>query len=376
MASRSSKARGGARAPNQRARSQSPSTVPARAAGLRRRPRKKEKQRADRDQDGEGGRDQRVRDKVVPRPGAQPSLDKSPGDRERSRRKQVERGARRGRRPSAVGDQARAVENGRRERARKRDQAEDPREKSHRRRRPYARGRRSIRSNAVLSTPSACAPCARGAMRLARAGIIARASRRGGRAVEGARLESVYTGNRIVGSNPTPSASPPVPDYSGMFGLAGSVIVVFPPLTLSGKVENESRWTALCLRLPLWSRSNGSLDDCPSPPDLVGAGSPPGRRGRAASNEELNAALAAARAENRTAKARSGADRLLPRAGGRGADGRPSPCARAERTLQALGAGGLAGAAARWLRRPSAAIRVVTAFNSGPLRPAMIFSAP
>ena len=29
---------------------------------------------------------------------------------------------------------------------------------------------------------------------------------RGGRAVEGARLESVYTGNRIVGSNPTPSA--------------------------------------------------------------------------------------------------------------------------------------------------------------------------
>ena len=28
----------------------------------------------------------------------------------------------------------------------------------------------------------------------------------GGRAVEGARLESVYTGNRIVGSNPTPSA--------------------------------------------------------------------------------------------------------------------------------------------------------------------------
>ena len=30
--------------------------------------------------------------------------------------------------------------------------------------------------------------------------------RRDGRAAEGARLESVYTGNRIVGSNPTPSA--------------------------------------------------------------------------------------------------------------------------------------------------------------------------
>jgi hypothetical protein len=28
----------------------------------------------------------------------------------------------------------------------------------------------------------------------------------GGRVVEGARLESVYAGNRIVGSNPTPSA--------------------------------------------------------------------------------------------------------------------------------------------------------------------------
>jgi hypothetical protein len=33
------------------------------------------------------------------------------------------------------------------------------------------------------------------------------ASRRGGRVVEGARLESVYTGNRIEGSNPSPSAN-------------------------------------------------------------------------------------------------------------------------------------------------------------------------
>ena len=30
--------------------------------------------------------------------------------------------------------------------------------------------------------------------------------RRGGRVVEGARLESVYTGNRIEGSNPSLSA--------------------------------------------------------------------------------------------------------------------------------------------------------------------------
>ena len=34
-----------------------------------------------------------------------------------------------------------------------------------------------------------------------------RALWRGGRVAEGARLESVYTGNRIVGSNPTPSAT-------------------------------------------------------------------------------------------------------------------------------------------------------------------------
>ena len=33
------------------------------------------------------------------------------------------------------------------------------------------------------------------------------APRRDGRVVEGARLESGYTGNRIVGSNPTPSAN-------------------------------------------------------------------------------------------------------------------------------------------------------------------------
>jgi hypothetical protein len=32
-------------------------------------------------------------------------------------------------------------------------------------------------------------------------------NRRGGRVAEGARLESVFTGNRNVGSNPTPSAS-------------------------------------------------------------------------------------------------------------------------------------------------------------------------
>src|SRR5579863_9707065 len=41
---------------------------------------------------------------------------------------------------------------------------------------------------------------------LARALSLVGARWRGGRAVEGARLESVYAGNRIAGSNPAPSA--------------------------------------------------------------------------------------------------------------------------------------------------------------------------
>src|SRR5436190_23217426 len=36
--------------------------------------------------------------------------------------------------------------------------------------------------------------------------------RRDGRVAEGARLESVYTGNRIVGSNPTPSVPQKIRD--------------------------------------------------------------------------------------------------------------------------------------------------------------------
>src|SRR5665647_3446429 len=38
-----------------------------------------------------------------------------------------------------------------------------------------------------------------------------RATRRGGRVAEGARLESVYAGNRIAGSNPASSAKPTFP---------------------------------------------------------------------------------------------------------------------------------------------------------------------
>jgi hypothetical protein len=38
--------------------------------------------------------------------------------------------------------------------------------------------------------------------------IVSNTLRRGGRVAEGARLESVYAGNRIEGSNPSPSAIP------------------------------------------------------------------------------------------------------------------------------------------------------------------------
>jgi|SRR5580700_6237883 hypothetical protein len=50
-------------------------------------------------------------------------------------------------------------------------------------------------------------PVPRGLSRRSPPLYCARRVRRGGRVAEGARLESVYTGNRIVGSNPTPSAN-------------------------------------------------------------------------------------------------------------------------------------------------------------------------
>src|ERR1700704_2017512 len=40
--------------------------------------------------------------------------------------------------------------------------------------------------------------------------------RRGGRVAEGARLESVFTGNRNVGSNPTPSAKAYIDDNKAL----------------------------------------------------------------------------------------------------------------------------------------------------------------
>ena len=53
---------------------------------------------------------------------------------------------------------------------------------------------------------AACARAAAGAIALGSCSPWG-ARRRGGRAAEGARLESVYAGNRIAGSNPAPSAT-------------------------------------------------------------------------------------------------------------------------------------------------------------------------
>src|SRR6202020_340063 len=49
--------------------------------------------------------------------------------------------------------------------------------------------------------------------------LLMGARRRGGRAAEGARLESVYAGNRIAGSNPAPSANAASGKVCGRSGL-------------------------------------------------------------------------------------------------------------------------------------------------------------
>jgi hypothetical protein len=52
---------------------------------------------------------------------------------------------------------------------------------------------------------------------------------------EGARLESVYTGNRIVGSNPTPSASLPFAFARQAGPLAGVLVLIY--LTLPSRMD-------------------------------------------------------------------------------------------------------------------------------------------
>src|ERR1700731_2840411 len=67
--------------------------------------------------------------------------------------------------------------------------------------------------------------------------IARRDPRRDGRVAEGARLESVYTGNRIVGSNPTPSATDPIQPRSPLLLAPAS-------LALSRLHFGEDLWTS------------------------------------------------------------------------------------------------------------------------------------
>ena len=170
-----------------------------------RRARHEEQQGADDGQGGEGGRDQSLPQKAVPDPGAEPAVDEGFGRSQPLRRKPVERGPGRGGRPGAVGEKSRPVHNRRGERSGEQDQTDESQQKPHRRRRPEVHGPEAIAAAPVLSR-AACARAPRGAMRLASRGDDGPRVRRGGRAAEGARLESVYTGNRIAGSNPAPSA--------------------------------------------------------------------------------------------------------------------------------------------------------------------------
>jgi hypothetical protein len=71
--------------------------------------------------------------------------------------------------------------------------------------------------------------------------------RRDGRVAEGARLESVYTGNRIVGSNPTPSATDPSRPRSP---LPASPPVSACPAGISAGTSGPRRWQTTAFGSP------------------------------------------------------------------------------------------------------------------------------
>ena len=96
------------------------------------------------------------------------------------------------------------------------------------------------RGRAALIAPGGTAAI----VRRFRAGFSA--SRRGGRVAEGARLESVWAGNRLVGSNPTPSASPmfaSVRVRSPTHWAHSQSLLMRSPLFLPGRCKSpHSRW--------------------------------------------------------------------------------------------------------------------------------------
>src|ERR1700677_375653 len=72
---------------------------------------------------------------------------------------------------------------------------------------PAATGSQRLRNNALAVHAIESSRLAPGRRRVICARLATRTRcGRGGRAVEGARLESVYAGDRIAGSNPAPSA--------------------------------------------------------------------------------------------------------------------------------------------------------------------------
>jgi hypothetical protein len=86
-----------------------------------------------------------------------------------------------------------------------------------------------------------------------------KAVRRGGRVAEGARLESVFTGNRNVGSNPTPSATseqnlglgrPPEVRYQAAESVAPRLQRVLDALELSPAIVKNATWDVVA-----WNRA-------------------------------------------------------------------------------------------------------------------------
>ncbi len=186
--------------------------VPARASDLRRRPpRGEEKEGAENRQIDEGRREQSSEQHIVPSPGAEMVLDKALRPGQRLRRDRVDRSPGRCRRPLAPGDPTSAVDDSRCEGAGENNETDEPRQKPHGCRRfAGARGRRLSKQRGRCcprgpGRPSSLRPLFARCY-AARSRPYHQRDRRGGRAAEGARLESVYAGNRIAGSNPAPSA--------------------------------------------------------------------------------------------------------------------------------------------------------------------------
>ena|SRR5215472_16044270 len=121
---------------------------------------------------------------------------------------------------------------------------------------------------------------------------LAASAGRDGRVAEGARLESVYTGNRIVGSNPTPSAKPH--DFFSIIAETSSTSAATAPcgtsqvLVIGGKKLTLGAPSAIEMRLGLVHRhpaADVSIPDTNGGLRGPGRWRVPTRRGRRRSRE-------------------------------------------------------------------------------------------